>query len=67
MGIVYLLIALVILTLGLMLLNRILSKLLPELGLDADWIFIVKGIIGLVILCLLLGYYGYGYGWLPFR
>jgi hypothetical protein len=49
------------------LLYRILIKILPMLGIDGDWINIIFGIIGLIILIAVLGSIGYGPAWITWR
>ncbi len=67
MNIVSVLITLVILGIGLTLLYRILVKILPMLGIDGDWINIIFGIIGLIILIAVLGSLGFGPSWIVVR
>ncbi len=67
MNIVAILISLVVLTIGMILLHKILDKLLPAIGIDADWKPIILGIIGLIVLIVVLGQFGYGPAWFGTR
>jgi hypothetical protein len=67
MNLVAILIGLVILAVFLTLLYRILVKILPQLGVDGEWINIIFGIIGLAVLILIAGWLGYLPGWVGGR
>ncbi len=67
MNIVSVLITLVIFGIGLALLYRILVKILPLMGIDGDWINIIFGIIGLIVLITVLGMLGFGPNWIVVR
>jgi len=60
MQLVAILVGLVVLALFLYVLNLILDKLLPSMGLDAGWAVIVKLIVTLFVLVLAAGTLGVG-------
>ncbi len=64
MNIIAVLISLVVLGIGLGLLYRILVKILPKLGIDQDWIAIIMGIIGLIVLVAILSMIGWAPSWM---
>jgi hypothetical protein len=65
MYLVAILFGLVILCIFACILNSILDIMLPKLlGPGSPWVLIIKGIIGLAILCVIAGYFGYGGAWL---
>lgn len=63
MNLVAILIGLVIIVFFLVILYKILGKLFPMLGIDADWQRIIFMIIGLAVLIFIAGYLGYGGTW----
>ncbi len=67
MNLVAILVGLVVLAAFLTLLYKILGKVLPLAGLDADWINIVFGIVGLAVLVLVAGWLGYLPSWVGVR